>query len=63
MCLAYCLIGVGAAPLHTLALKAGLHDGIYYASAAFSPVITFVLYSFVIKIQIRNNQQFSFLIP
>ncbi|KAF0989361.1 hypothetical protein HZS_7561, partial [Henneguya salminicola] len=73
MCLAYCLIGVGAAPLHTLAVSyinennnrkdGGLYNGIYYAAAAFGPVITFVLYSLVIKIPIRNNQQNNFLTP
>ncbi|KAF0986197.1 hypothetical protein HZS_6592, partial [Henneguya salminicola] len=73
MYLAYCIIGVGAAPLHTLAVsyinennnrkEAGLYNGIYFATSAVGPAITFVLYSFFIKIPIRNSQHNNFLTP
>ncbi|KAF1743947.1 LOW QUALITY PROTEIN: hypothetical protein MXB_1630, partial [Myxobolus squamalis] len=66
MCLAYCFIGVGAAPLHTLAVsfmdenvshsKAGLFTGVYYACAAVGPAFSFVIYSFVVKLPIQLYQ-------
>ncbi|KAF0990934.1 hypothetical protein HZS_2185, partial [Henneguya salminicola] len=73
MSFSYCLIGAGAAPLHTLAVSylnenkkgkdGGFYIGIYYATSSLGPAITFLLYSFLIKIPLRNKQKKDFLTP
>ncbi|KII61645.1 Solute carrier organic anion transporter family member 4A1 [Thelohanellus kitauei] len=63
MCSGYMIIGIGAAPLHTIAInvmqentsptQGGLFNGIYYTFAALGPALMFVVYSFIIKIPFR----------